>query len=102
MRGMPEDAAALTRHFEGRVEAMLRAGVDERDLARAFEMGSTELRSDQRHLLPVIVEALGPGARSEILSFRMSDYAAINGVARPCLVASALVAFRRARPATAG
>jgi len=95
MRGMPGDAAALTRHFEGRVAAMLAAGVEAGDLARAFEMGTSELRSDQRHLLPVIAALLGPGARADVLSFRMTDYAAINGVAPPCLVASALVAFRR-------
>jgi hypothetical protein len=96
MRGMPEDAVALARHFEDRVARMLAAGLEDGDLARAFEMGTSELRSDQRHLLPVIAALLGAGARAEILSFRMSDYAAINGVARPCLVASALVAFRRA------
>jgi len=96
MRGMPADADALTRHFERRVAAMLAAGLEDRDLARAFEMGTSELRSDQRHLLPVIAALLGPGARAGVLSFRMTDYAAINGVARPCLVASALVAFRRA------
>lgn len=97
MHGMPEDADALARHFERRVAAMLAAGLDEEDLARAFEMGTSELRSDQRHLLPVITALLGRGARADVLSFRMSDYAAINGVARPCLVASALVAFRRGR-----
>jgi hypothetical protein len=96
MLGMPEDADALARHFEPRVAAMLAAGVAERDFARAFEMGTSELRSDQRHLLPVVAALLGHGGRAEVLSFRMSDYAAINGVAWPCLVASALVAFRRA------
>jgi hypothetical protein len=93
MAGMPSDTAGLESRFRERVGAMLAAGLARRD-EEAYAMATNELRSDQRNLMPVIAELTGPGAAANVLSFRLSDYSAINGVAAPCLVASALVAFR--------
>jgi hypothetical protein len=94
MAGMRTETPALEAYFRPRVDAMLAAGLRCHD-DDAFAAG-TSLRSDQRHLLPVIARIVGPGATAEVLSFRLTDYARINGVDAPCLVASALVAFRRA------
>lgn len=87
--------AAFEDVVRDRVDAMHEAALARRDFAAAYETG-TKLRSDQRNILPVIAELLGPGASAETLSFAMSDYAAINGVPPPSLVAAALVAFRPA------
>ncbi len=94
MAGLPADATSLAARLRPRIDAMHEAALSRRDFAAAYAAGS-EIRSDQRHLLPVIAGLVGRGARADVLSFAMSDYAAINGVASPCFVASALVAFRR-------
>jgi hypothetical protein len=94
MSAMPADVPSLERRFRARVAEMLALGLARRD-EDAYRMASSELRSDQRNLAPVLAEFLGPGAAAEIRSFRLSDYSSINGVAPPCVVASALVAFRR-------
>jgi hypothetical protein len=89
------DRAALEAHFLPRVEEMFAASLGRGDQAAAYVLGS-ELRSDQRSVLPVLAEILGPGARADVRSFRLTDYASINGVAPPCFVASALVVCERA------
>jgi hypothetical protein len=98
MDGMPAD---LDGHFRARVEEMLALGLARRD-AEAYAMASSELRSDQRNLMPVLAEVVGRGASARVLSFRLTDYSEINGVPRPCVVASALVAFVPRAPETWG
>lgn len=91
------------------LEAMLRAGIHQqheaaltrRDFEAAWATG-TRWRNDQRHLLPVLAELVGPGARFELLSFSLSDYSRVNGEAPPCFVAAALGLFHRAGASTAG
>jgi hypothetical protein len=90
---LPADAVALTARFRPRIDAMHEAALARRDFAAAYAAAS-RIRSDQRNLLPVIAELLGPGARADVLSLSWSDYARVNGVAPPCFVASALVGFR--------
>lgn len=91
---LPPGREALEAHLLPRVVAMFAASLGRGDQAAAFGLGSA-LRSDQRNLLPVMAEILGPGARADVLSLRLTDYAAINGVAPPCFVASALVLCER-------
>ena len=91
---LPDDRRAL--------EAVVRASIDEQcdaaltrgDFAAAWAVG-TRWRNDQRHMLPVIAELVGPKARFELLSLDLSDYSQINGVQPPCFVASALGVFHR-------
>jgi len=90
---LPMDPAGLETHFRGEMERTLALALEERDYAAAFERPERILKSDQRHLLPVIAELLGPGAGFRIQNFSLSDYAPIFGVAPPCLVASSLFAF---------
>lgn len=98
MAALPADADALQATLLAQIAAMHTAALLQRDQAAAWAIG-TRLRSDQRHLLPVIAELLGPSAEAELLSFRLSDYAGINGVPPPSWVAAALVAFRPGGPA---
>jgi hypothetical protein len=93
MESLPLDAASLVTKVRPRIDAMHEAALARRDFAAAYATAS-EIRSDQRNVLPVIAELLGRGARATVLSFGLANYAAINGVAPPCFVASALVAFR--------
>jgi hypothetical protein len=83
--------AGLDRRARAMVEATLRGGhgVAEGDAA------ARSLRSDARHVLPVLGALVGPGARPRTLSFRLADYAAILGRPRPCVVASALLLVER-------
>jgi len=94
MDGAPTDAASLLATFRPRLDAMHEAALARGDFATAYAIGS-QVRSDQRHLLPVIAELVGRPARAETLSLSLADYSTINGVAPPCFVASALVAFGR-------
>lgn len=99
----PAGLTALEAHFRRRVGEMLAQAFVASDLDGALA-AARELRSDQRHLLPVLAEIVGRPARPELLSFRLTDYAEILGEARPCVVASALVAVRRggAEPTDSG
>ncbi len=98
---LPLGRRARTRFFRAQVELMLSLATDRSAAAAAFvDAESAELRSDQRHLLPVIVHIAGPHARAELLSFELTDYSDVLGVAPPCVVASALVTF--AAPAATG
>jgi hypothetical protein len=47
-------------------------------------------------MLPVIAELVGRKATAQLLSFRLADYARINGVPPPCFVGAALGVFRPA------
>jgi hypothetical protein len=58
-------------------------------------MSTCELRNDQRNLLPVLAAVAGPGARADLLSFRLTDYGPVLGQAPPCFVASALYVVTR-------
>ncbi len=91
--GLPQDPSGLERHFRGELERVLGLALAERDYAQAYRISEGRLKSDQRQLLPVIAELLGPGAGFRVLAFGLSDYAPIFGVVPPCLVASALIAL---------
>jgi predicted class III extradiol MEMO1 family dioxygenase len=93
MDGMPTDPLHLTRHFRDHVERALALALKERDYERSHQTCSTTLKSDHRHLLPIIAEYLGAGAKHRLLSFTLSDYQDILGVPPPCMVASALAAY---------
>ena len=93
VRTMPTDVEALRAFFAREVEGTLRLALEDRDYEAAFARSEQVLRSDQRHLLPVLAELLGTGAGSSVLEFELSDYAPILKVEPPCLVASALVAL---------
>lgn len=92
LAGRPTDLKTLEPLLQGEVEAALELVVRDKDYAGAFPILDRRLNNDQRYLLPVISELLGPGATSKVLDFRLSDYATINRVAPPCFVASSLVA----------
>ena len=87
------DAAALHTHFRREVERTLDLALIERRDADAFRSSEQVLKSDQRHLLPVLAGLVRPNGQYEILHFELSDYAPIFGSGPPCVVASALVAF---------
>jgi hypothetical protein len=95
--GLPTDAATLRTQLLPQVVAMHEAALTQGDIERAWTLGSA-LGSDQRHLLALVAQLLGPGARAELLDFALSDYAAINGQPAPCFVAAALTVFRPALP----
>lgn len=90
---LTSDVHALEAMLLPQLQAMNDAAVARRDFATAWAIG-TRCRSDQRHLLPVIADLVGPRAAFDLLSFRLSDYAAINGMPPPCCVAAALGVFR--------
>jgi len=93
MRGLPGDVRSLTPHFLSQVQDTLTLGLSRKDYD-AFHHASTRvLKSDQWNVFPVVAELLGAGAEFQILSFALSDYAHILGVAPPCVVASTLAAF---------
>ncbi len=98
MDGMPSDPLHLTRHFRDHLERALSVALQERDYERSHQACSTTLKSDHRHLLPVIAEYLGRGAEHRLLSFALSDYQQILGVPPPCVVASSLAAYFPAGP----
>lgn len=92
---IPADRPALLALLRQRIRAQHDAALQRRDFAAAWSIG-TGLLNDQRHMLPVIAELIGPAASFELLSFSLSDYADINGVPPPCFVAAALGLFRPA------
>lgn len=94
MAGLPADGEALTSHFRAAVGEALQLALARRDFAGFYRESATRLKSDQRHLLPVVAEMLGDGAAAEVLSFRLADYSRIWRVPPPCVVGSALVAYR--------
>ena len=90
---LPSSEAELTSMLATSLSDMHEAALAHHDFATAWDLG-TRLRSDQRHILPVVAELLGRGARCEALALGLSDYAAINDQPRPCIVAAALNLFQ--------
>jgi len=84
----------LGAHFRQRLDDLHATAFVERDLETAYQMSVQELKSDHREILPLIVRLLGEDARAELLTFELSDYAAILDTVTPCLVASALIAYK--------
>ena len=68
---------------------------NKRQLEAAFQMAQCELKSDQREILPLLAYLLGERAIAEVEGFALSDYADIFDTPPPCLVASALIAYKR-------
>jgi hypothetical protein len=68
VRTMPTDVEALRAFFAREVEGTLRLALEDRDYEAAFARSEQVLRSDQRHLLPVLAELLGTGAGSSRLA----------------------------------
>jgi hypothetical protein len=93
MTGKPTDPAELETFFARETTDALDLAFVAGDRAAAYERAATVLQNDQRHILPVLIRLLGPGADYRVLAFSLSDYAGILEVAAPCVVASALVAF---------
>ena len=93
MVGLPEDLGSLTDYFRGQVEEALSLALRDQDYDEYHRIAATRLKADHRNVLPVLAQYLGSGASCELLSFSLSDYAPILGVAPPCVVASALAAY---------
>ena len=89
----PADTDALEQQFLPRLERVLGTAMREGGTEEAYQESLHVLKNDQREILPVIAEFLGSRRAFEILHFCLSDYAAILSVAKPCLVASAVVAY---------
>ena len=87
--------AALEARFLQRLESHFDMAFHERQLEAAFQMAQCELKSDQREILPLLAYLLGDRAIAEVEAFSLSDYADIFDTAPPCLVASALIAYKR-------
>ena len=83
----------LEPFFRRECERIFSLAITKQDLDGAFRDSNEILRSDQRYILPVIAKYLGQNAELRILSFSLSDYSQILETARPCIVASALVAY---------
>ena len=83
----------LEPFFRRECERIFSLAIAKQDLDGAFRDSNEILRSDQRYILPVIAKYLGQNAELRILSFSLSDYSGILNVERPCVVASALVAY---------
>ena len=93
---LPAGEAALLAHFEAKASEMLRLGFSGPADSVAADEIARAIRSDQRHVMPVLSALLGPGACAALLLFRLTDYAAILGRPSPCVVGSSLVAIRAA------
>lgn len=88
---------SLQSRFRARLEYLFTKAFVERDLETAYQMSLHELKSDQREILPVLICMLGADAKADLLSFELSDYAPIFDTEPPCLVASALIAYKNRR-----
>ncbi len=91
---MPKGKRALEIYFLRETEDVLALALSRRNLKEAFTKSFEVLKSDQRYILPIIAELLGPEADYEILYFELSDYAGILTVEPPCYVASSLITYR--------
>lgn len=98
----PEDFIRELRSREAPVEQsllhMVKKMLSHYLVGHDFKSGfhhAQKLNCDQRYMLPVIAEFLGPGAGFSLLEFRLSDYAPIWDVAPPCFVSSCLVAYEK-------
>jgi len=86
---------ALESRFLQRLESHFDMAFNKRQLEAAFQMAQCELKSDQREILPLLAYLLGERAVAEVEAFTLSDYADIFDTPPPCLVASALIAYKR-------
>jgi len=80
--------------FLERLDDLFTAAFTEQDLESAYQISLRGLKSDQREILPVLAHLLGDGAEADVTTFNLSDYAAILDTPSPCLVASALIAYK--------
>ena len=85
----------LESRFRTKLKELLATAFAQRDLENAYQISLLELKSDQREILPVLAHMLGAEACAELLAFELSDYSGIFDTAPPCLVASALIAYKR-------
>ncbi len=92
--GSPASRDALEGVLRPDVERALAAAFVDRNWEEAYRLSRDRLGNDQREMLAVVSSYLGPGASASLLSFDLSDYSEILGVAPPCFVASALAEFR--------
>lgn len=96
--GEPLSREARRRILRSEVSDVLLTAFENGDAQAAYRRSRDRLGNDQREMLAVLSAYLGEGASSSVLSFDLSDYSGILGVAPPCDVASALVAYRAASP----
>jgi len=96
LRKLPQQGPSLREALLSQVGDMLGYYLVRHDWEEGFHQAQL-LNCDQRYMLPVIADLLGPGAGYEVLEFRLSDYAPIWDVEGPCFVSSALVVYRRGR-----
>jgi hypothetical protein len=68
----------LEKVFREEIDVVLNLVLKRKDYVQAFSKLDQLLNNDQRYLLPVISECLGNDAGYDIISFQLSDYAAIN------------------------
>lgn len=93
MHGLPSSSDELQLRLREDLQETLDLVVRKKEYERAFPKLDMFLNNDQRYLLPVLSEYLGGHADYEVMSFQLSDYAAINEVRHPCVVASSLIAY---------
>ncbi|MFC2078577.1 hypothetical protein ACFLSZ_01200 [Candidatus Bipolaricaulota bacterium] len=84
----------LKPRYRKRLEHLFETAFVQQDLETAYRSSLYELKSDQREILPVLVHMLDGDAGADIRSFELSDYAPIFDTDPPCLVASALIAYK--------
>ena len=84
----------LESQFLHRLETVLNTAFRDGQMEAAYQETRRELKSDQREILPLLIHLLREGAVTRIEAFTLSDYAPILETAPPCLVASALIAYK--------
>ena len=84
----------LESQFRHQLEALLGMAFRDGRVEEAYQIAQCKLKSDQREILPLLVYLLGEKAVANIEVFALSDYADILETAPPCLVASALIAYK--------
>jgi len=94
--GNPVSPDALGRALRPWVDRLFRTALVDRDWEGAYALSREKLGNDQREMLAALSSYLGAGAGASIFAFDLSDYSEILKVAPPCVVASALAAYRRA------
>ncbi len=94
MNEMSASVEELEKVFREEIDVVLNLVLKRKDYVQAFSRLDQLLNNDQRYLLPVISECLGNDAGYDIISFQLSDYAAINKGDPPCFVASSLIAYK--------
>jgi hypothetical protein len=92
---LPKAGPELHNYLQTELEVTYDQFLKRREFESAFHKIDRELNNDQRYLLPVLANLLGPSTGYDILSFELSDYAGILKAEEPCFVASSLIAYRR-------